>query len=50
MDSKPADFETLSDAEYHRRAQLAFAAVEATVDRFLDDDVIDIDASPAPAA
>ncbi|MEO8079268.1 MAG: iron donor protein CyaY [Caldimonas sp.] len=41
----PADFETLSDAEYDRRARLAFAAVEAAVDRFLDDDVIDIDAS-----
>jgi CyaY protein len=37
--------ERISDAEYHRRAQAAFAAVEAAVDRFLQDDVIDIDAS-----
>jgi CyaY protein len=35
----------ISDAEYHARAQAALAAVEAAVDRFLQDDVIDIDAS-----
>lgn len=33
----------LSDAEFHRLAQAVLAAVEATVDRWLDDDVIDID-------
>lgn len=37
--------EPLSDADYDRRARAALAAVEATVDRLLDDDVIDIDAS-----
>ena len=34
----------LSDAEYARRAAAALAAIEATVDRLLQDDVIDIDA------
>lgn len=38
-------FESLSDAEYERRARDVLEAVEATVDRFLQDDVIDIDAS-----
>ena len=33
----------LTDAEYTRRAHAALAAIEATVDRWLDDDVIDID-------
>jgi CyaY protein len=37
--------ERISDAEYDGRAQTALAAVEATVDRLLQDDVIDIDAS-----
>ena len=41
----PEPTEPLSDAEYDRRAGAALAAVEATVDRLLDDDVIDIDAS-----
>lgn len=35
--------EALSDAEYQRLAQAALASIEATVDRWLDDDVIDID-------
>ncbi|MGZ5275102.1 MAG: iron donor protein CyaY [Caldimonas sp.] len=35
----------LSDADYHGLARATFAAVEATVDRLLDDDVIDIDAA-----
>jgi CyaY protein len=34
----------MTDAEYHRLAQAALAAIEATVDRWLQDDVIDIDA------
>ena len=34
----------LSDAEYARRAAEALAAIEATVDRLLQEDVIDIDA------
>lgn len=33
----------LSDAEYQRLAQAALAAIETTVDRWLDEDVIDID-------
>ncbi|MEY4906852.1 MAG: iron donor protein CyaY [Pseudomonadota bacterium] len=33
----------LTDAEYTRRAHAALAAIEATIDRWLDDDVIDID-------
>ncbi|HWK82213.1 MAG TPA: iron donor protein CyaY [Caldimonas sp.] len=36
--------ERLSDAEYDARTRAAFASVEATVDRLLQDDVIDIDA------
>ncbi|MEP7303492.1 MAG: iron donor protein CyaY [Caldimonas sp.] len=36
--------EPLSDIEYERRAQAALAAVEATADRLLQEDVIDIDA------
>ena len=36
---------TLSDAEYDRRTRDALAAIESTVDRLLQDDVIDIDAS-----
>ena len=37
--------DTLSDAEYHRLAGEALARVEATIDRWLQDDVIDIDAN-----
>ena len=37
--------EHLSDAEYDQRARAALSGVEATVDRLLQDDVIDIDAS-----
>ena len=33
----------LSDAEYHRQAAVALARIEATVDRWLQQDVIDID-------
>ena len=33
----------LSDADYHRLAGAALAAIEQAVDRWLDDDVIDID-------
>lgn len=35
----------LSDLEYHRLAGAVLAAIESTVDRWLQDDVIDIDAS-----
>ena len=34
----------LSDGEFHRLAQAALAAIETAVDRWLEDDVIDIDA------
>jgi CyaY protein len=33
----------LTDAEYQRLTQAALGAIEAQVDRWLDDDVIDID-------
>ena len=35
----------LSDVDYDSRARATLASVEATVDRLLQDDVIDIDAS-----
>jgi len=35
---------TLSDADYHRLAGEMLAGVEACVDRWLDEDVVDIDA------
>ncbi len=35
---------TLTDAQYHQRADAALAAIESAVDRFLEGDVIDIDA------
>ena len=45
MTFAPAAFEPLSDADYERRTRAVFAAIEASIDRFLDDDIIDIDAS-----
>ncbi|MBL8352600.1 MAG: iron donor protein CyaY [Burkholderiaceae bacterium] len=33
----------LTDAEFHRLSHAVLAAIEATIDRWLDDDVIDID-------
>jgi CyaY protein len=36
--------DSLSDAEYHRAADKILAVIEATVDRWLQEDVIDIDA------
>jgi CyaY protein len=33
----------LTDSEYHRLASEVLASVEATIDRWLDEDVIDID-------
>ena len=41
----PTSFESMTDAEYNDRTRAVFAAVEQTIDRLLDDDVIDIDAS-----
>ena len=46
MNSAPretAPNSTLSDIEYHRLADAVLASVEATVDRWLDQDVVDID-------
>lgn len=33
----------LTDSDFHRLTQAVLAAVEATIDRWLDDDVVDID-------
>lgn len=33
----------LSDSEFHRLTQAVLARIEATADRWLDDDVVDID-------
>ena len=44
MTSQPAS-EPLTDAEYESRTRATLAAVEATVDRLLEDDIVDIDAS-----
>ncbi len=41
----PLRYDDLSDAEYDRRAGAVLAAVEAASDRFLQDEVIDIDTS-----
>jgi CyaY protein len=43
MSVAPQSFEELSDPEYERRSSSVLAAVEATADRLLQDDVIDID-------
>ena len=45
MTSVPSAFEPLAAAEYERLTRDVFAAIEASIDRVLDDDVIDIDAS-----
>ena len=34
---------TLTDSEFHARSHAVLAAIEATLDRWLQDDVIDID-------
>ncbi len=43
MTSSTPAASVLSDADYHRLAQAVLARVEATVDRWLDEDVVDID-------
>ncbi len=45
MSSAPHDTpaSSLTDSEYHRLAGEVLARVEATIDRWLDEDVIDID-------
>lgn len=42
MDPVPAT-SSLSDAEYHRLAHAALASIEATLDGWLEDDVVDVD-------
>jgi CyaY protein len=37
--------ERMSDAQYQERTRIVLAAVEATVDRLLQEDVVDIDAN-----
>ena len=41
--AEPTEYARLDDADYHARTDRVFAAVEATIDRWLQDDVIDID-------
>ena len=45
MPATPPRVEPLSAAEYDRRTRSVLASIEATVDQWLQDDVIDIDAS-----
>jgi CyaY protein len=40
----PAPPSAVSDADYHRMADEVIAVIEARIDRWLQDDVIDIDA------
>ena len=39
----PSPVTPLSDAEYHARTSAVLACIESTIDRWLQDDVIDID-------
>jgi CyaY protein len=41
----PAPADSLSDVDYETRTRAVLAAIEAAADRFLEEDVIDIDAS-----
>ena len=43
MNSTPASAQGLSDAEYHRLTSAVLARLEHLADRWLQDDVIDID-------
>jgi len=43
MSAPTSESKTLSDSEFHRRAQEALSRIEAALDRWLQDDVIDID-------
>lgn len=45
MSSDPLHREDLTAAEYSRRSEAIFAAVEAAIDRFLEEDIVDIDSS-----
>ncbi|HEU4459184.1 MAG TPA: iron donor protein CyaY [Methylibium sp.] len=39
----PAEADALSDADYHALARSLLASIEAQIDRWLQDDVVDID-------
>ena len=41
--AEPTGYARLDDADYNARTSRVFAAVEATIDRWLQEDVIDID-------
>ena len=44
MSTVPAEVDPLSAAEYESRTRAVLAAIEASADRFLQEDVVDIDA------
>ncbi len=44
MSTLPAQADPLSAADYEARTRKVLAAIEATADRFLQEDVVDIDA------
>ncbi len=44
MSTAPARADLLSDAEYEARTRSVLAAIELAADRFLQEDVVDIDA------
>lgn len=39
----PGDADRLSDAQYHARAEALLTTIEVTIDRWLQEDVVDID-------
>jgi len=43
MSAPTSASQTLTDGEFHARSHAVLAAIEATLDRWLQDDVIDID-------
>jgi len=45
MSLAPAAFARIGDIEYKSRSEAVLAAIEKAIDRFLEEDVIDIDAS-----
>jgi len=45
VSTPPGPADALSDIDYEQRTRAVLATVEATADRFLQDDVIDIDSS-----
>ena len=43
MSAPTSEPKALTDSEFHQRAQAVLSAIEAALDRWLQDDVIDID-------